>query len=101
MNKIRDISDGELMFCDVQELVNSYTIQFLIEFTGNVSIKEIENTINEVVMQNSGINVYKNKNNWVSKNELIVVKNITFEDDTYLLNESFFNETVEFNQRNI
>ena len=64
MEKVRGISDGELMFCDVQELVNSYTIQFLVEFTGNISIKEIEDTINEIVIKNPGSNVFKNKNNY-------------------------------------
>lgn len=48
MELVRNISDAKLMFCDVQELVNSYTIQFLVEFTGNISIREIEDTINKL-----------------------------------------------------
>ena len=70
MEKVRGISDGELMFCDVQELVNSYTIQFLVEFTGNISIKEIEDTINEIVIKNPGSNVFKNNNGTCNEGDL-------------------------------
>ena len=76
MEKVRGISDGELMFCDVQELVNSYTIQFLVEFTGNISIKEIEDTINEIVTKNPGSYVFKNKNNWFVSKDRIYVKEL-------------------------
>lgn len=101
MKKLRKISDGELMFCDVQELVNSYTIQFLMKFKGNIFIKEIEEAINDVVTKNPGSNVFKNKNNWIINNEKIKIKELNFDSDTYLLNNNFFNETIDFNKRSI
>ena len=101
MEKVRGISDGELMFCDVQELVNSYTIQFLVEFTGNISIKEIEDTINEIVIKNPGSNVFKNKNNWFVSKDRIYVKELTFDSEAYMLNEDFFNETTNFKKHSI
>lgn len=101
MKKIRSISDGELMFCDVQELVNSYTIQFLVEFTGNITIQEIESTINEIIIKNPGINVFKNKNNWVVSKEKIYVKELSFDSEVYMLNDDFFNETTNFNKHSI
>ena len=101
MEKVRGISDGELMFCDVQELVNSYTIQFLVEFTGNISIKEIEDTINEIVIKNPGSNVFKNKNNWFVSKDRIYVKELTFDSEAYMLNEDFFNETTNFRKHSI
>ena len=48
MELVRNISDAKLMFCNVQELVNSYTIQFLVEFTDNISIRKVEDTINKL-----------------------------------------------------
>ena len=81
MEKIRPISDGELMFCDVQELVNSYTIQVLLEFTGSITIKEIEIAINEVVKDNPGTNVFKNKNYWCLCNEEIIVNQINLKSE--------------------
>lgn len=101
MEIIRSISDGELMFCDVQELINSYTIQVLLEYTGNITLKEIESTINDVVKDNPGTNVLKNKNNWCLSNEKIIVKQLSFNSKENLLNEDFFNETVDFTKRSI
>lgn len=77
MELVRNISDVKLMFCDVQELVNSYSIQFLAEFTGNISIREIEDAINEIVIRNPGSNVFKN--NLVVSSDIIYVKELTFD----------------------
>lgn len=99
MELVRNISDAKLMFYDVQELVNSYTIQFLVEFTDNISIRKIEDTINEIVIRNHGSNVFKN--NWVVSSDIIYVKELTFDSGLYMFNENFFNETTDFNKHSI
>ena len=101
MELVRNIFDAKLMFCDVQELVNSYSIQFLAEFMGNISIREIEDTIKEIVIRNPGSNVFKNKNNLVVSSDIIYVKELTFDSELYMFNENFFNETTDFNKHSI
>ena len=101
MKKIRNISDCELMFCDVQETINSYTMQILLEFSGNVTIHEIEQAINEIVYYNPECNVFKNRNYWITSDEKINVKSLTFESKISLFDEDFFNQIVDFNKRSM
>ena len=85
METLRKISDLELLLCDVQEYYTSCTVQFVMQFTGNISVEEIEDTINEIVVENPGINVCKNKNNWVKSKELVKVRNLILDDDINLI----------------
>ena len=101
MEKIRSISEVELMICDIQKIYNSCSFQFLIEFIGDITIEEIENTINEIIVNTPGINVYKKKKNWINKKEFVSVKTVNYDGEIGLINDEFFRKFVDFDERSV
>ena len=46
MKKIRKISCNELLYVDMQDLTNTYTIQYILEIKYMKDIKKIEKAVN-------------------------------------------------------
>ena len=64
MKKIRRISCNELLYVDMQDLTNTYAIQYILEIKYMKDIKEIEKAVNIVKSNNYGSNLYLNNKNY-------------------------------------
>ena len=62
-DKVRKISCNELLYIDMQELTNSYAIQFAFTVEKIKDVNKVEKAVNETIKNNYGSNVYL-KNNW-------------------------------------
>lgn len=92
-DKVRKISCNELLYIDMQELTNSYAIQFAFTVEKIKDINKVEKAVNETIKNNYGSNVYL-KNNWyyIQEEPLKIEKRELDEQDLY--NSDFFREKL-------
>ena len=62
--KVRSLSQNELMYLDLQELSNTFTIQYLLAYK-KVNMTWVQESFERTVREIPSIWVYKKGNNWV------------------------------------
>ena len=101
MEKIREISDNELLYCDLQDITStSFTIQYLIEYENNIDKNSIELAILNMKKENPQAFVSKKGNTWIKANVFSNVEEINIDDSEIINNELFF-EKLNYNQETV
>lgn len=99
MEKVRKVSCNELLYLDMQELTNSYAIQFVFKVK-ILNDKIMEEAINNVIKNNIGTSVFmKNKSYYLQDNYLKIEKRTVNEKDFY--NSDVFREKVDIKHESI
>lgn len=99
MEKVRKVSCNELLYSDMQDLTNTYAIQYIFNVNKINNIK-IEEAINNVIKNNIGTSVFKqNKNYYLKNSYLKIEKRIVNEKDFY--NSEIFIEKIDVKHESI
>lgn len=100
MQKVRKVSCNELLYLDMQDLTNSYAIQFVFKIGKLSNIQKIEEAINNVIKNNIGSYVrLKNKSYYSKYNYLKIEERNIKEEDFY--NSSIFREKIDIKKESI
>lgn len=100
MEKVRKVSCNELLYLDMQDLTNSYAIQFVLKIKKMDNIKNIEDAINKVIKNNIGSYVFmKNKKYYINDNDLKIEKRNINNKDFY--NSNIFSEKIDIKKESI
>ena len=91
---VRNISDNEMLYTDLQDLTNTYAIQFLFTMK-KVDLEKLEEALNFVLRMQPGVNVYlKGKKYYKVKTEFEIKKIIVDIDN--ILDINYFKESVDY-----
>lgn len=100
MKKLRKISCNELLYVDMQDLTNSYSIQYIFETQEIKNIRKIEEAINVVKNNNYGSNIYlKNKTYYIQDSYIPIEKIEVNKENIY--DSSFFKEKTDYKKESI
>ena len=94
-NKIRRISCNEQLYLDMQDLMNTFAIQFILEYEGNVDKNRFENAIKYVLSNTNDSNLMLLGKWWCKSNEEIKIKTVNINTDN-LLDDNFFKEKIDY-----
>ena len=95
MNKnIRNISCNEQLYLDMQDLTNSFAIQYIFEYEGYVDRHKFQNAINYVLKNTDDSNLRLEKNKWVKCENDIKVEIVKYEKE--LLESELFKTKIDY-----
>jgi len=100
MNEIRKASCNEHLYMDMQDLTNSYAIQYLFKIKKLKSKEKLEEAINNVIKNNKGSNVYLKGNKYYLNNKRLKIKEIT-DDNADIYNLKVFQSKVDYTKESI
>lgn len=98
--RIRSISCNELLYSDMQYSTNSYAIQFIFKIEKIGNLKEIEKTINNVIKNNIGSNVYLKNNSYYMQDKLVKINNLEVNEEDFY-NSDFFREKIDIKKESL
>ena len=85
---------------DMQDLTNSYAIQYLFKIKKLKSKEKIDEAINNVIKNNKGSNVYLKGNKYYLNNKYLKIKEIT-DDNADIYNLKVFQSKVDYTKESI
>lgn len=99
-NKIRRISCNEQLYLDMQDLMNTFAIQFILEYEGIVDKKKLENAIKYVLSKSNDTNLMLVNNYWNKSMEDIKIKDISIKTDD-LFEDDFFKKKIDYKKHSL
>ena len=99
-NQVRKISCNEQLYLDMQDLMNTFAIQFILEYTGNVDKKLLEDAINYVLNNYNDNNLKLSNKYWIKNTDKIQIKEIEIKSKE-LVKDSFFKEKVDYKSHSL
>lgn len=100
MTEIRKASCNEHLYMDMQDLTNSYAIQYLFKIKKLKSKEKLEEAINSVIKNNKGSNVYLKGNKYYLNNKYLKIKEIK-DDNADIYNLKVFQSKVDYTKESI
>lgn len=100
MSEIRKASCNEHLYMDMQDLTNSYAIQYLFKIKKLKSKEKLEEAINSVIDNNKGSNVYLKGNKYYLNNKRLKVKEIT-DNSNDIYNLKLFQNKIDYTKESI
>jgi hypothetical protein len=99
--KARKIANCELIFIDIQSIINPFIIQSFVEIQEEIDTAVLNNCLNETIKLCEGSDVYKCGKYWnfqfrTRKIELVILENY----DNFINNE-LLNKTINYNKESI
>lgn len=94
-NIVRKISCNEQLYLDIQDLTNSFAIQFILEYSGEINKEKFEESINYVLENYNDSNLKLYKKNWIKVSKKLKVNKIDIKE-VNLLNHEIFNKKINY-----
>lgn len=91
-NKVRKISCNEQLYLDMQDIMNTFAIQFILEYTGNVDKKVLEDAINYVLKNTNDNNLKLRGKEWLRNKNDIQVQELEIKTKILTEDEIFKNK---------
>ena len=97
---IRKISCNEQLYLDMQDLMNTFAIQFILEYEGIVDKKKLEDAINYVLNRTNDSNLKLYQRDWVKNSENIVIKDVLI-NSKEMLEDQFFKQKIDYKTHSV
>lgn len=98
-NTIREVSNNETLYLDLQDIAHSSAIQFVLEITKPSNTEKFETAI-RVAATHSGVHVKYYKGHWIVNDAPIRVEYKSLHN-TDLTSNSIFNEKIDYHKESI
>ena len=98
--RTRRISYNERLYLDLQDLTNTYAIQYCFLVKEIKNIDKIEEAINEVLKQSPGVNVYLKGKEYFEQTEPVKIRQINIDDED-VFNREEFREKVPYKDHSL
>ena len=98
--KTRRISYNERLYLDLQDLTNTYAIQYCFLVKEIKNIDKIEEAINEVLKQSPGVNMYLKGKEYFEQTEPVKIRQINIDDED-VFNREEFREKVPYKDHSL
>lgn len=98
---IREVSYNEQLYLDLQDLSNTYAIQFCFSVKKLTNLAGVEEAVNTVLQKSPGINVYYKNRRYFKAEEPVRIKKVSvssddiFDDDVFRLPIDYRKKSIE------
>lgn len=99
ITNLREVSNNETLYLDLQDIAHSSAIQFVLEITKSSNTEKIETAIQTAAIK-TGIHVRYHHGRWVVNDALIKIKYRSLHDED-LTSDSVFNEKIDYRKESI
>ncbi len=100
VDKIRSISCNEQLYLDMQDLMNTFAMQFVLEYEGIIDKHKLEDAINFVLRNTNDSNLMLFNKCWYKSNENIKVKFIDISSED-VFEDDFFKEKIDYRSHSL
>ncbi|MDD4809219.1 MAG: AMP-binding protein [Bacilli bacterium] len=97
---IREISSNELLYLDMQDICNSFAIQYVFEIKSDYNISLMQEALNNVQKNNIGSSVCFSNKKWYEQKQEIEIKTINIKDKDFY-DSNFLREKIDYNKESI
>ena len=97
---IRGVSCNELLYLDMQDVTNSFAIQYVFKIDKIYDLDKIQESINTVAKNNMGSDIFFKHGKWYNRNSKIIVKKLKVNTKDFF-NSEFFREKINYKKESI
>lgn len=99
-NKIRKISCNEQLYLDMQDVMGTFSIQFILEYIGEVNKEELEDAVNFVLENTNDNNLKLCGKDWTRNTEKVQVKEVEIKSEV-LTEDEFFKQKTDYRDHSL
>ena len=99
-DKIRKISCNEQLYLDMQDLMNTFAIQFIMEYEGNVDKLKLKQAIQYVLKNTNDSNLKLVNEYWYRCTQDIEIEDIIIENEN-MYEDDFFKEKIDYKKHSL
>ena len=92
---IRKISCNEQLYLDMQDRMNTFAIQFILEYDGTVDKNILEDAINYVLKNTNDNDLKLGNRNWEANTKKVIIKEININSEK-LVDDDFFKAKIDY-----